>query len=383
MSISFIITTYNIAPYIRQCLDSLTPCLRAGDQVILVDDGSTDDTPAIVEGFIAGGGFGPDIIWSPVWLGTNTFGGVGIAGNIGLDQVQCDTVFFVDGDDYLIPTAFRRARADYAASHADIHFTDYLEFDDQAQRTKKPADHGKWDALDAPTSFEEKRLAAIGLIAVPWRKFYRTRFLQEHRIRFPEGDFFFEDNPFHWDVCLAARTIGFSRRIVCHHRVNRPGQTMASTGLELAAFFTHFRTILSAIPAKRGDLRMQAFRWLLGNMSWHLPRLSNSAFMTYAMRAEAALKLIPDRDWSGDLARQMSGSATWHYADRLRAGHQWDVVEAWKADADRRSLQDILTSIRQLGKRVAKLEKHVRSTEDMLSVQRAVDEFEALRKTFI
>ena len=39
---------------------------------------------------------------------------------------------------------------------------------------------------------------------------------------------------------MAAESIGVFRDVVCHHRVNRPGQTMASTGRELLAFFDHF-----------------------------------------------------------------------------------------------------------------------------------------------
>lgn len=80
MSISFIITTYNIAPYILQCLESLKPCVKPGDQVILVDDGSTDETETVIRDFIRREGFGPGITWTPIWLGTNTIGGVGIPG---------------------------------------------------------------------------------------------------------------------------------------------------------------------------------------------------------------------------------------------------------------------------------------------------------------
>lgn len=377
MSISFIITTCNVAARIGQCLDSLRTCLRPGDQVILVDDGSADATADIVAAFMAQGGFGPDIIWTPLWLGTRTFGGIGIAANIGLDQVCCETVFFVDGNDDLIADAFLRARQDHQVGGADIHLVDHVEFDQQTQQTRAPADRQNWDMLERALRPEDRRLAAIGLTAAPWGKFYRADFLRQNRIRFPEGDFFFEDHPFHWQVCLAAQTIGFSRRIVCHHRVNRPDQTMGGTGIELTAYFTHFRTILSYVADSRPDLRVRACHWLLENMRWHLPRLGAAAFMPYAVQAEAALKLISDEDWAGSLMEHLSSSAIGHYADRLRAGYRWDVIEAWKADAARQSMSVIM---QEIAGRLNDLERRVQSADDMLVAQRAAAEFAAMQR---
>lgn len=382
MSISFIITTYNIEEYVGECLESLRSCLRSGDQVIVVDDGSTDRTAEIIGEFIDRGSFGPDISWTPVWLNTNTIGGVGIPGNIGLDHAHCDTVFFVDGDDYLIPDEFIAARREYEANPTDICIAEYLEFDQKAKRTKPPADAKKWSKLTAPMEPEAARRAAIDLIAVPWRKFYSTEFLRRHRLRYPEGDFFFEDNPFHWRVCLHAKTIGFTRHVICHHRINRPGQTMASTGGELMAFFTHFRTIQTEIPQTRGDLRRQSVRWLIGNMSWHIPRLQNSAFCSYATRAHSALRQIEESDWQV-LAPEMSASMTWHYADRLREGHLWDVIEAWRVNADRAVQTRIEREIRNLSARLRDLETQTKSVREVVQAQQAIEEFTVLKELLV
>ena len=380
MSISFIVTTFDIRPYILECLQSLRPCLRPGDQVILVDDGSTDGTDEVVRDFIRHEGFGPDVEWTPVWLGVNTIGGVGIPANIGMDHADRDTVFFVDGDDYMIPDAFLKARRAYEAAPADICFADYLEYDQQAGQTRPPADARKWAELETLTGAEAVRLAAIGLIAVPWRKFYRAEFLRRHRIRFPEGDFFFEDNPFHWTVCTLAGTIGFQRHVICHHRVNRPGQTMASTGTELAAFFTHFETIRTGLPPTRDDLRLQAAHWLLGNMSWHIPRLRPAAFHLYAGRAKQALQQIGDGEWQ-TLDAGMNTTTVWHYADRLRQGDTWGVIEAWRSDADRATLSGLRREIGNLANRLREVERQARTAREILQAQQAIDEFAVVKET--
>lgn len=388
MNISFIVTTFNIEGYVQQCLESLRPCLRAGDQVVLVDDGSTDTTPDIIAAFIDSIGLDEGVEWTPIFLGTNTIGGVGIPGNIGLDHATREVVFFVDGDDYLVAEGFAAARAAYEARPTDIALTDYLEFDQAARRTKPPADSQRWAALLRATKLEEIRLAALAMIAVPWRKFYRRSFLVENRIRYPEGDFFFEDNPFHWKVCMAAESIGVFRDVVCHHRVNRPGQTMASTGRELLAFFDHFKRILATVPDGRGDMRRQAALWLLGNMAWHIPRLQAANFLTYAARASDAFKMINDEEWA-QIARDSTGTVAWHYANHLRRGETWAVVEAWQAKQDREArqriekelpaLKKIADEVSKISKRLSIIETELRTSRELLHSQQAIAEFDAIQ----
>jgi glycosyltransferase involved in cell wall biosynthesis len=372
MTISFIVTTYNIAPYLRQCLTSILACARPGDQVILVDDGSTDNTPVILDAFVSESGIGDKVTWTPVMLGSNTFGGVGIAANIGLDHVQCETVFFVDGDDYLIPEAFKQARAAYEAAVSDIHLTNYLEYDQSNGANKRPADAARWSGLKRVANLEEKRTAALRMIAVPWRKFYRTDFLKTNNIRFPEGDFFFEDNPFHWQVCLAAKSIGFSDQITCHHRINRPGQTMASTGAELTAFFTHYETIRAMIPKYRADLELQAARWVLGNMSWHLDRLAPEALYIYMSKAEPALRAVPEHTWQA-LGDESGHLIIWHYAKPLRQGRRFEVIEALLAKSDRLKQSSILKNLEET-------KQLLNEAVSLLEAQREIHTFIALEE---
>ena len=295
MAISFIITTYNIQSYIERCLTTVAQVVRAGDQVLIIDDGSSDETPDVVRRLIARGAFAADIEVTPIFFGENTMGGVGIAGNIGMDKATRDTVFFVDGDDWLDVEGFQAARAVFEERDCDILIANYQEYDEQKDTYRAPADASRWDHLNGAADLHSLRQQALDLIAVPWRKFYRRSFLEAHKLRFPEWDFFFEDNPFHWDVCLAAEQIVFANSCLCYHRVNRPGQTMASTGRELMAFFDHFDTIRALLKRRAGqDFDMQALAWIIGNMSWHIGRLHPKIVPFYFQRAQLALKDLPE-----------------------------------------------------------------------------------------
>lgn len=359
MPISFIVTSYNIAPYLGRCLDSLAQVALDGDQIVLVDDGSTDDSPTILRDFAASPPRGVAV--KLVLLGTNTIGGVGIGGNIGMAEATRDTVFFVDGDDWINPEGFRRARAQWILHGHDIMLTNYLEFDETAGTEKSPADHARWRGLRPSQDIATQRRQALEFIAVPWRKFYRRDFLETHALRFPEGDFFFEDNPFHWAVCLAAERIGFCDTVICHHRINRPGQTMASTGVELAAFFTHFRTISAMLPAQDATLQTLAARWLLGNMSWHLSRLGAGARTPYARAAAEVLPLIPDAVWDGPLTKVMGDWPVFPVAERLRAGEIRSVVAGWEHAEVMARLTTLEDRMRRFENRQAGLERHLKA----------------------
>lgn len=341
-ALSFIVTSYNVRPYIGRCLTSLAACARPGDRVILVDDGSTDGTAEEIETLLAQSGFAPGVALQPILLGANTIGGVGIAGNTGLHAALsdpgCAAVFFVDGDDWLEPAGFQACRRAFEAGPADILLGNYTEYDEEGDSYRRPADATLWARrrqlpLGDP---EAARRLALRMIAVPWRKFYRADFLRRHRLRFPEGRFFFEDNPFHWQVCLKAGPIAFHDRVLCQHRINRPGQTMASTGIELAAFFTHYDSIRAIIranihEAQQGEddgLQAAALTWLLNNMSWHLERLRPAAFWPYADRAARTLAGVPEAIWQA-VAPGFAAKAVGPIAAALRRGEVAGVVAVW------------------------------------------------------
>jgi hypothetical protein len=352
MRLSFIVTTYNIEPYIAQCLDSLRPCVRPGDEVIVIDDGSTDTTPDIVTGFAAEG-LGPDVPVRPILLGANTWGGVGTPANLAMDEATGDGIFFVDGDDWLVPEGFLAARRVFETTGPDILIGNYLEHDQGNGRQKQPADQLRWAELPRLRDDAARRDLALAMIAVPWRKFYRAGFLRENAIRFPEGRFFFEDNPFHWEVCRKAGRVGFADAVLCLHRMNRPGQTMASTGTELMAFFTHFATIRAGLPASDDALQVRAVLWLVNNMAWHIPRLAASALWPYAQRAAAVLATVPERLWSADVLPQFEMTSIGPTADQLRRGHVAAVVASWQAERVQRTLggvtRDLTALQRDLG----------------------------------
>lgn len=85
---SIIIPTYNRAAFLERAIDSVLSQIRPGDEVIVVDDGSDDDTPHIL------GKFGDRITVIHA-----DHGGAGRARNLGLQRARKPLVAFLDSDD--------------------------------------------------------------------------------------------------------------------------------------------------------------------------------------------------------------------------------------------------------------------------------------------
>ncbi len=265
--LSIIVTSYNVESYLAECLDSIVNQTFTDTEIIVVDDGSSDSSPAIIREYAA-----RDERIVPVLLGTNSPGGVATAANAGLDRATSPWVGFADGDDVFEPQAFERLVWAATAHDADLAMGDYREFTDGSRELLLPADERRWADLDegAYPLTEENTHRFLRFVAVPWRKLYRRALLEEHHIRFPVGDYFFEDNPFHWFCLLQANSIAVVPDVLCHHRVSRVGQTMQTADERLFRIFEHHETIHRFLQGTgRLDLyKTTLLAWAISQMEW-------------------------------------------------------------------------------------------------------------------
>ncbi len=265
--VSIIVTAYDIEDYIEQCLGSVAAQTIMDIEVLVVDDGSTDSTPEKIMTFCNG-----DSRFIPVLMSQNSPGGVATAANAGLDRATARWVGFVDGDDYIEPQMFERLVTSAAACDADLAMCDYQEVVDGSGERRDPADAHRWAELTS-SCYElntETRKQLLRFIAVPWRKLYRRSLLEDHAIRFPVTDGFYEDNPFHWFAVLSARRLAVVPEVLCYHRVGRTGQTMAAADERLFQIFQHHDTIHSWLATRRllDVYETSLLGWVISQMEW-------------------------------------------------------------------------------------------------------------------
>lgn len=90
--VSVIIPIYNVAPYLRECLDSVLSQTYSNLQIILVNDGSSDESESIAKEYLRD---------NRVELVSVLNGGLSYARNIGLDRARGEYIYFIDSDDYI------------------------------------------------------------------------------------------------------------------------------------------------------------------------------------------------------------------------------------------------------------------------------------------
>ena len=111
-TISVIIPAYNVAPWLPRCLDSVLAQTYSKLEIIVVDDGSADNTRQVMEDYAARDGR-----IRPIFKEN---GGVTSARLAGVAAATGEWVGFADGDDAIDPDMYRHLLENAHAYGADI-----------------------------------------------------------------------------------------------------------------------------------------------------------------------------------------------------------------------------------------------------------------------
>ena len=109
--ISVIVPAYNIAPYVERCVNSILNQTYKNVEVMLIDDGSTDDTPAIADRLAEQD--------NRVRVFHIENKGVSNARNTALNNLTGEYISIIDGDDWVEPTLFEDAINAMQENNAD------------------------------------------------------------------------------------------------------------------------------------------------------------------------------------------------------------------------------------------------------------------------
>ena len=192
--ISIIVPIYNAEKYIEKCIDSILNQTKKELEIILINDGSTDNTESIIKTYKD----------KRIKYFKNTNHGIGYTRNFGIDKSTGKYIMFLDSDDYLEKTACEELFNKAESNKLDIVISDFYKvINENNEEIKLPSfeDSSLKDNPDIITEYLN-----------PWAKLYSGKLIKNNKIKFVE-DLKYEDAPFVIEVLDKANKIG---------KVNKP-----------------------------------------------------------------------------------------------------------------------------------------------------------------
>lgn len=222
-SVSVVVPVYNVERYLRQCVDSILGQTLENIEIILVDDGSPDACPAIVDEYAAAD---PRVV-----AVHQSNGGYGKAVNAGIARAKGRYIGIIESDDWIEPDMYAKLFARAEETGADIVKCGFYKYDS----TQSPAlQNVPWagcmpDLFAAPdTPFRPCCWPPVfAWHASLWSNLYRAGFLKEIRVIESPGAAY-QDMPFVMEALSRARSMSVVKEYLVHYRMEQ-GQGSSTT----------------------------------------------------------------------------------------------------------------------------------------------------------
>ncbi|MSU88728.1 glycosyltransferase [Rhodobacteraceae bacterium 2CG4] len=298
--VSVIVPVYNVEPFLETCLQSIRDQSLDDLEVLVINDGSTDASPEIIDRFTAA---------DPRFLRIDQRNhGLSAARNTGLDRARGRWISFVDSDDCLDADMLARLAAAAEAGGCDMALCGVADID--ANGTVVAETSGFLDNPPVYSRLHDGLLeitpeVAASMYPSAWNKLYAAHLFD--RVRYDTG-LHFEDHPVYYKTVLQQPRVAYVADPLYRHRSHDAGRITRSAGRRALEIFTVFDLIESILRAHCADLaqcRRQAGRILL-RLVWERSfvltepylrfKLSEQAMMRFAKWSLGAHDLLELRD---------------------------------------------------------------------------------------
>ncbi|MCR5200699.1 MAG: glycosyltransferase [Saccharofermentans sp.] len=221
LSLSIVIPVYNVENYLGRCLDTLlkTEGIET-TEIILVDDGSSDGSPALADDYASRYEF--------IKVIHKTNEGPSEARNVGMKEAKGEYIFFCDSDDEVYPERFAEVIRKVKDFDADIILWDAEPFDDKGSTfTQKEREYfihrglsGSDGVITGKQVIEKQLDACMNFPATVWLGLHRRAFMLDNNLYFEKG-LLHEDELWAPIAILMAQRVLYIPQIVYRYRHHR------------------------------------------------------------------------------------------------------------------------------------------------------------------
>lgn len=216
--VSVIVPAYNVGPYISKSIRSLQEQSYKNVEIIVVDDGSTDDTGKIIDQLSQND--------ERIKVLHKQNAGVSAARNSGLEVASGEFIAFLDGDDYLA--------SDFVITMLDIQHKYDADFCFSTCYYTKEHEPQTKNIFTKQLTSEEGTVLLLSpeVIVGCHNKLYRKSFLDKFDIRFNTSLFYGEGLSFITTVAQRANCIGITNKKMYYYRKNNALSATTKFGIE-------------------------------------------------------------------------------------------------------------------------------------------------------
>ena len=283
--VSIILPVYNVAPYLRQSLDSIIAQTLSDIEIICVDDGSTDESGKILDEYLE-----KDNRFKVIHKKN---AGTGAARNDGLKIATGECIGFVDPDDWILPNMYERLYNLLQEKDLDIVMFTPDVYND---KTKKHEGFLYFQNSNFPDFLDNKifnkdDISPFSYPMCVWNKLYKKSLFDENNIDFAEG-LDFEDHKVIFKSLFTAKRIYFIREKLYVYRHSREGSILSDNDTRM---FDHIKIydIVENILKETGNwekFHLDFLRYKVHNILYYYTMIKPQYKEEYRIKMEKSLR---------------------------------------------------------------------------------------------
>ena len=310
--VTIIIPVYNVEKYLREAIDSAINQTYKNLEIILIDDGSTDNSGKICDEYAKLG--------DRIKVIHKINGGLSDARNAGLDNATGKYIMFLDSDDFFELDAAEKMYNEIEEKDADYVIGNYINVTDEGEKWERPVfDLEKFKPFKL--SIYDYKNSFFIMNSGVWNKIFKKEFIDKLNLRFVLG-LPAEDAIFTTYCFMKAEKVYYTPHIVLNYRQRAEG------------------SISNSCSRKYFDGINKAYRIIYENFrdNGHLGyyRYFYSKSMNYIMYKFIDSVLLTDEERKEILPRKLAFGAWARPCSRLAcsipaAGSVWPCQAAWTA----------------------------------------------------
>lgn len=260
--LSVIVPIYNVETYLEKCINSIINQTYSDLEIILIDDGSTDNSLSICKKYIE--------IDSRIILIHQKNLGVSVARNKGIDIAKGEWITFVDSDDYLAANAYESLICQAEENNCDVAIMDFAYVDKDGVIVKKREyPYGDTVILNKEEVIRHQFDIPLSIRLVMWNKVFKREVIKN--LRYDETLRASEDTLMLYQ-CLQNTNKAIWIKKPLYFNVQRPGSAMRG-GLKVKDYALSLdvhREILLNIKAQYPQMYDYALVFYIDTCVWKM-----------------------------------------------------------------------------------------------------------------